>query len=150
MTDYVDTKKLKCLPCNVTFGNLTKLRSHMSVHFNWMKYCCDICSYKSYEKIGIIDHIHKVHNVEDPSKIEAVIFPIPEWETIQMSSKELIDVNNDDVTVIKDDQIMKKSDNEDIQTPKGSKGRGRPPRKKKCLSNANGSESKFMIILLKT
>lgn len=96
MSDFIDKKKIQCLPCDVSFGNISKLRSHMSLHFNWMKYICDVCRYKSYEKIAIIDHINKVHKVECPSEIESYISEFSQQETINMASKKFIPIESDD------------------------------------------------------
>lgn len=134
----------------------------MSMHFNWMRYCCDICSRKAYEKATIYEHIERDHNVSEQDKIEAVIFQLPDWETYELSSKEFIEINNesssnnnlcvnmsiltlnpdeanaavDDCVIVKNEGFPKQ-DGEAAQV-KASKGRGRPPKK----NNLKGPKTK--------
>lgn len=87
---HINLKKLQCIPCDIKFSNMSKLRNHMSSHFNWMRFRCDICAFKAYDKFEVFDHIKQSHNITDSEKIEVVILQIPDWETVELSSKDFI------------------------------------------------------------
>lgn len=95
MSNYVNIKKLLCIPCDIKFGNISKLRLHMSMHFNWWRFRCDICAYKAYDKNDVIEHVKEVHNIQNCEKIEAIIFSIPDWETYELSSKDFMKIDEE-------------------------------------------------------
>lgn len=92
MARFVSMKRLQCIPCDIKFSNISKLRCHMAVHFNWTRFRCDICSFKAYDKVNVSDHVKETHNIQEWEKIEAVILQIPDWESVEISSKDFLPI----------------------------------------------------------
>ncbi|KAG8036337.1 hypothetical protein G9C98_003660 [Cotesia typhae] len=63
--NFISPQKFECIPCKLTFSNLTHLRRHMTEHMDWYRFRCKLCEFKCFNKIDCVAHCNKIHNAKN-------------------------------------------------------------------------------------
>lgn len=98
------TEKLFCKDCDVAFLSVITFRKHMAKHFDWKRFKCKLCHFKSYNRSCCVNHLKYQHRLSgDPNRLKTFVGALsakeamvthPETEAPSTSEKseETIDV----------------------------------------------------------
>ncbi|KAK4883506.1 hypothetical protein RN001_006825 [Aquatica leii] len=84
--NYVDREKNTCLPCSKVFKCNKALMRHMAGHFNWSRYQCNACEYRSYQKSKCENHVEKVHEIRDKDALNSYVLRMSHKRTVELST----------------------------------------------------------------
>ncbi|KAJ8941451.1 hypothetical protein NQ318_016891 [Aromia moschata] len=117
---YMDQNKLLCVPCQLSYTNLSKLLWHMSAHFSWFRFQCSRCSFISFNKFDCASHARRSHNVKKRS-MQSVVLPIPNWKTVLMSHDFCQLKDDNDLSGKHTDEIILSGNEEDLSMESAAK-----------------------------
>lgn len=128
------TGKLFCKDCDVAFLSIVTFRKHMAKHFDWKRFKCKLCHFKSYNRSCCVNHLKYQHRLSgDPSRLKTFVGALsakeamvthPETEASSTSeqTEETVDVIlllDDDYSVMAEDSATEQSSmSVDISTVK--------------------------------
>ncbi|KAF5270330.1 hypothetical protein FQR65_LT05518 [Abscondita terminalis] len=85
--NYIDKEKITCLPCAKVFKSNKSLMKHMAGHFNWNRYQCKNCSYKSYQRSKCENHCESVHRITDKDALNECVLRISHKKIMDLSTE---------------------------------------------------------------
>ncbi|KAK3576684.1 hypothetical protein CHS0354_024293 [Potamilus streckersoni] len=77
-------RKIKCIICAAQFENWDQYRDHRKTihadlvenfHRKWKKYACDVCGWRTSNRLQFVDHKYKIHKI--PYSAEEKVFSCP-------------------------------------------------------------------------
>lgn len=67
MSEFCNMTRLTCIPCEKRYQTITTLKRHASQHFNWTRYACRLCKFRSYHRYETIRHCISDHKANEHS-----------------------------------------------------------------------------------
>ncbi|KAG7163566.1 putative myb-like protein X-like 1 [Homarus americanus] len=73
MSEFCNIECLTCIPCAKRYQSITALKRHASLHFNWTRFTCSLCKFRSYHKYETVRHTISDHNVDEHSAASTIM-----------------------------------------------------------------------------
>lgn len=119
------TGKLFCKDCDVAFLSIITFRKHMAKHFDWKRFKCKLCHFKSYNRSCCVNHLKYQHRLSgDPNRLKTFVGAlsakeamVTHPETTEASStsvklEEIVDV----ILLLEDDDSVMAEETEQSST----------------------------------
>ncbi|XP_047485977.1 PWWP domain-containing protein 3-like isoform X3 [Penaeus chinensis] len=138
LAQFCNMSHLSCIPCEKRYQSITTLKRHASQHFDWTRFACKVCKYRSYHRYEAMrhcitehqaneDHVAKMIKEDEyigPLKYYITPTTVPRTQSPSgLSAPEVSEKSNDNASSFdtrhskeNNDQLVK-SEKEDDQVP---------------------------------
>lgn len=65
LAQFCNMSHLSCIPCEKRYQSITTLKRHASQHFDWTRFACKVCKYRSYHRYEAMRHCITEHQVNE-------------------------------------------------------------------------------------
>lgn len=65
LAQFCNMSHLSCIPCEKRYQSITTLKRHASQHFDWTRFACKVCKYRSYHRYEAMRHCITEHQASE-------------------------------------------------------------------------------------